>query len=233
MSDIFNMLHLCEPIAKNIRNEDQITGNRIILVKNNGEEEQIEHFPNLTVNFKGKNGLLKIHEDLRIDKKCLAILGEKSYIHIQHKCLMHNTCLLDMGHHNSTLFIGHNSYIRALSIFAAAEPNIEVIIGHNFLSSLEVTLRPSDGHTIFSLDEPDKPINAPVFGIHIGNHVWVGQRVLITKDAHLPDDCIVGSGAIVGRKNYPSHSIIGGIPAKVIKTGVSWNRKTIFKFLST
>lgn len=39
MSDIFNMLHLCEPIAKNIRNEDQITGNRIILVKNNGEEE--------------------------------------------------------------------------------------------------------------------------------------------------------------------------------------------------
>lgn len=53
--------------------------------------------------------------------------------------------------------------------------------------------------------------------ITIGNNVWVGTRVIILDGVTIGDNSIVASGAIV-TKDVPPYSIVGGIPAKVIKT---------------
>ena len=53
--------------------------------------------------------------------------------------------------------------------------------------------------------------------ISIGNSVWIGQRTTILAGAHISDGCIVAAGAIVPRGEYPPYSVIGGVPAKVIK----------------
>jgi acetyltransferase-like isoleucine patch superfamily enzyme len=42
------------------------------------------------------------------------------------------------------------------------------------------------------------------------------------KGAEIPDDCIVAAGSIVTRSFEGSHQIIAGIPAKVVKTEVTW-----------
>lgn len=57
--------------------------------------------------------------------------------------------------------------------------------------------------------------------IQIGNNVWVGNRTTVTGGAVIPDFCIVASNSVC-TKNYseiPPDSIIGGVPAKLIKTG--------------
>lgn len=53
--------------------------------------------------------------------------------------------------------------------------------------------------------------------ITVGNNVWIGQKVVIMDGVTIGDNSIVATGAIV-TKNVPPYSIVGGVPAKVIKT---------------
>lgn len=53
--------------------------------------------------------------------------------------------------------------------------------------------------------------------ITIGNNVWIGQKVIVMDGVTIGDNSIVATGAIV-TKDVPPFSIVGGVPAKVIKT---------------
>ena len=65
------------------------------------------------------------------------------------------------------------------------------------------------------------PINLqgtkPEEPIVIGDDCWIGTRAIILPGVHLGNKCIVAAGAVVTR-SFPGNSIIGGCPAKLIKT---------------
>ncbi|MGC8913845.1 MAG: DapH/DapD/GlmU-related protein [Thermoplasmata archaeon] len=54
-------------------------------------------------------------------------------------------------------------------------------------------------------------------GVKLGRNVIVGYRALILPGVTIGDYCTIGAGAVV-TKSFPSYSIIGGVPAKLIKT---------------
>jgi acetyltransferase-like isoleucine patch superfamily enzyme len=56
-------------------------------------------------------------------------------------------------------------------------------------------------------------MNAPV---SIGNDVWIGANVCILPGVNIGDGAIIAAGAIVNR-DVPPYSIVGGVPARVIK----------------
>ncbi|MEM3396196.1 MAG: DapH/DapD/GlmU-related protein [Thermoplasmata archaeon] len=53
--------------------------------------------------------------------------------------------------------------------------------------------------------------------VRIGNNVIIGYRALILPGVTLGNFCSVGAGAVV-TKSFPDYCVIGGVPAKIIKT---------------
>ncbi|AVK63805.1 transferase [Lactobacillus sp. CBA3606] len=52
--------------------------------------------------------------------------------------------------------------------------------------------------------------------ITIGSDVWIGGNVTIIGGVHIGNNVVVGAGAVVV-KDVPDNTIVGGVPAKVIK----------------
>ncbi len=69
--------------------------------------------------------------------------------------------------------------------------------------------------------------------IEIGRHVWIGRDVKVGKNVRIADNSIVGWGSIVTRRFDEPNVIIAGNPAKVIKRGINWDRKSIDKYLKS
>ena len=60
--------------------------------------------------------------------------------------------------------------------------------------------------------------NGDIFGaITIGNNVHIGINAIIMPNVHIGNNCIIGCGAVV-TKDVPDNTIVGGVPAKKIKT---------------
>lgn len=53
-------------------------------------------------------------------------------------------------------------------------------------------------------------------GIKIGRNCWIGSKVTVLDGVEIGDDCVIAAGAVV-TKSMPANSVIGGVPAKVIK----------------
>ncbi len=53
-------------------------------------------------------------------------------------------------------------------------------------------------------------------GIRIGRNCWIGAKVTILDGVTVGDNCVVAAGAVVTR-SMPPNSVIGGVPARVLK----------------
>ncbi|MBQ8967436.1 DapH/DapD/GlmU-related protein [Ruminococcus sp.] len=80
------------------------------------------------------------------------------------------------------------------------------LIGHNtVLATLDHGLLPEERHDLIP-----RPI-------HIGANVWIGSNSTILSGVTIGDNAVVAAGAVV-TKDVPANTIVGGVPAKFIKT---------------
>ncbi|WFB37310.1 acyltransferase [Kiritimatiellota bacterium B12222] len=54
----------------------------------------------------------------------------------------------------------------------------------------------------------------------IGPNCWFGARITVLDGVEIGKDCVLAAGAVV-TQNFPENSVIGGVPAKRIKTAGS------------
>lgn len=53
-------------------------------------------------------------------------------------------------------------------------------------------------------------------GITIGNNCWIGSKVTILDGVEVGDGCVIAAGAVL-TTSFPANSVIGGVPAKLLK----------------
>jgi acetyltransferase-like isoleucine patch superfamily enzyme len=69
-------------------------------------------------------------------------------------------------------------------------------------------------------DDPHRPFvdqGITAEGIVIEDDVWLGAGAVITDGVRVGRGAVVAAGAVV-TKDVPPHSVVGGVPAKLIKT---------------
>lgn len=74
----------------------------------------------------------------------------------------------------------------------------------------------SENHNYDDLEILIKDQGVTHKGIKIGNNCWIGSGSVFLDGAELGDGCVVAANAVV-TKVFPENSVIGGVPAKVLK----------------
>ena len=128
---------------------------------------------------------------------------------------------------NNTISIGDDTWINRNVELAAIE-GTAIKIGNDCMFSSNIFIRTGDSHSILNAISGLR-IN-PSRDIELGNHVWVGNGARILKGARIGDNCIISTGAIVTGKEFPANSVLAGIPSKVIKSSISWDRSRKIEF---
>jgi acetyltransferase-like isoleucine patch superfamily enzyme len=100
--------------------------------------------------------------------------------------------------------------------------NADVVIGADGLFSDEVLVQSHDQHPLVDVATGEL-LNDHRRHVTLGRHVWVGRRATLMPDVTLGDGCVVGAGAVVSR-DVPPECVAAGVPARVVREGVTWVR---------
>ena len=126
-----------------------------------------------------------------------------------------------------TITVGDDVYIGPGACFSASQTTLT--IGSKVMFGPNVTIMGGDhnssfvGKFIYDAHEKQPGDDLPVV---IEDDVWVGCGVTILKGVTVGRGTIVAAGAVV-TKSMPPYSIVGGVPAKVLKR--RWPVETILQ----
>ncbi|WP_298881817.1 CatB-related O-acetyltransferase [uncultured Polaribacter sp.] len=117
-------------------------------------------------------------------------------------------------------YIGKDSYVKNTKIgkFTCIGPNVKIGLGEHPTNTF-VSVHPvfySKAKQV-GLSFVDKNCFEEYKETSIGHDVWVGANVIIRGGVKIGHGAIIASGAIVTKDILP-YEIVGGIPAKVIKS---------------
>lgn len=80
-----------------------------------------------------------------------------------------------------------------------------VLIGHNVVLA-----------TLNHVMQPERRSDMLPAPIHIGKRVWIGSNATVLPGVTIGDGAVVAAGAVVTR-DVPANTVVGGVPAKVIR----------------
>ncbi len=199
-----------------------------------------------TKSVKGKNNILKIHNSARLTNCKIDIVGDANLISIEEGSLLKNVLIFIRGNKNEIavskevkfnragelwvedenckLYIGANTTFEDTHI-AVTETNSKVIIGNDCMFANDIDIRTGDSHSIIDT-QLNKRINHAK-NVTIADHVWVGAHTSILKGSSLADNSIVATRSVVTKSFEEKGILVAGIPAKIIKRDITWNRARI------
>lgn len=97
----------------------------------------------------------------------------------------------------------------------------KIIIGRNCLIGWNVSIRDTDGHNVYEASK----VTSLKGSIMIGNDVWIASDCTILKRTKITNGSVVGCMSLVcGLKMKENNCLVGGIPGKVIKKNISWEK---------
>jgi acetyltransferase-like isoleucine patch superfamily enzyme len=93
----------------------------------------------------------------------------------------------------------------------------KILIGSDVIIAWDTYITDSDWHQIGDTQKSQET--------RIGNHVWIANGVKILRGSRIGDNSIVACGAVIAGGDFIEKSLIGGVPAKVIRLSIeNWKR---------
>lgn len=173
----------------------------------------VEHFL-----VKGDGNVVILGEGSRLTR--ILIEGHRNTVKIGARCRLNGQIVIKCD--DGLIEIGDET--SSMGIRLHMHESSRIVVGRDCMFSGGISLDTSDNHSIIDVAS-GKRIN-PCKPITIGDHVWIGQQSTILKGAIIGSHSIIGAGSIV-KGTLPNYSLAVGSPAKVIRSGVTWDRRRL------
>lgn len=167
---------------------------------------------------KGCHNHISIGDNGKFNQLKITIEGNNNHIHIADN-VKFSGYLLIVG---NNLSIEIATKTTAIDCYILARDK-SVKIGSECMISRGIEIRATDVHKVYDLQSKQR-LNKATHDIHIGQHVWIAANVTISKNVHIADGCIIAAGTFVNKSVDTPNCVIAGIPAKIVKTGIYWER---------
>ena len=148
---------------------------------------------------------VKLNNEFHETKEIRSLLSELWGTDVPESVGMFPPFYTDFG---KNTIVGERTFINAGCKF---QDQGGIYIGNDCLLGHNATLC-----TINHAQDPDRRGDMEFHPIHIEDKVWLGANVTILPGVTIGEGAIVAAGAVV-TKDVPPRTIVGGIPAKVIK----------------
>lgn len=152
-----------------------------------------------------------IGSNVRINALCRKNIIIGNNVTIKDGCIIEGYGV--MRNLGESLTIGNNVGI-SQNCFIAIRGNIT--IGNDTILGPSVSIF-SENHVAERVDIPIVYQGEKRADVYIGNGVWIGTHSIILSGITIGDGAIIAAGAVV-TKNVEPYTVVGGVPAKLIKT---------------
>jgi acetyltransferase-like isoleucine patch superfamily enzyme len=188
--------------------------------KGNVFQAQEVALSNVELDIIGDDNQIIIGKGCAFTNVCFRLRGSGHRIEFGENCRVSRGALLWFEDQNGLLQVGSNTTMVDVHI-AVTETGSKVVIGQDCMFANDIDIRTGDSHSVIDLSTGER-LNYPD-NITIGRHVWIAPHSVILKGVNIGENSIIATGAVV-TKSFGSGVIIGGNPAKAIKSGITWSR---------
>ncbi|MGN6824314.1 acyltransferase [Neisseria sp. P0019.S002] len=172
---------------------------------------------NVHVRFFGKNNRVILHENSDLKNTFIEFKGSNAIIVIGERAGIFGTFRLGFG---CKIEIG-NGTTSTNSVYVTCAESTSITIGDDCMFATNNQIRTDDAHAIYNANT-GKRINFSK-DIVIGNHVWVAYGATILGGSCIGDGSVIGAFSLL-KKPIPNNCIAAGVPAKVIRENIIWER---------
>ena len=193
-------------------------------VKNTGlnnfvQTEGVKLSGNNIVEMSGQNNRLIIAPGVTLKGVVIKISANNSTVILETGVRFSGHILVKHGVENS-VSIGADTTVGGARIICSEGSS--VTIGKDCMLSNGIEIRSTDSHPILNLI--GERIN-PAANVVIGDHVWLAAHVSILKGARIGNNSIVGTRSVVSSSFQQGNEAIAGNPARIVRSGVTWDRE--------
>lgn len=179
-----------------------------------------------SIHFDGNDNQLIIGNNCIVNNSSFFIHGNHNRIYIGSLCRFMETKVHIEGQKNTVrigdgcTFHGRTPY--PITLFS--DEGSSITINDDAMLAHGIRIRSTDSHCIY--DYNGKRLNSPE-PVEIGKHCWIGLDVVLLKGAQIPNNCVVAARAVCTTKYVDEHCILAGVPAKVVKKDINWERDLV------
>jgi acetyltransferase-like isoleucine patch superfamily enzyme len=154
-----------------------------------------------------------------------------------------NVVSLGVGGDGATIFIGPECEFTAGDLYCGSESSLvfngdvtatrsaivdarnggSIVAERDQLWAANVYVATDDMHRLADLATGAR-LNPYGAHIRLGRHVWLGRDVTVTGHVEIGDGVVVGMQSMVRGQKIPPNTAVGGIPARVLREGVTWSK---------
>lgn len=174
---------------------------------------------NVTVHFKGKNCTLLISPGLTLFKNTVIRFdSDNGFLSFDKSCVFGGIIRIGL---DCSIKIGEQLRVTENCYLCTSEKT-SITIGNDCMFAQNNQIRTDDSHPIFEIGS-NKRVNISQ-SIIIGDHVWLAYDAAVLGGSVIESGSVVGMRGLVAGKRIPKNSLAVGVPAKVIKENIFWEK---------